>query len=198
MQDLNLEDGSVCLLIRGVFSKDECVSMMTRLGDDIDWHRETIKVYGKECRQNRTTAQYGEDGCSYSYSGTKHTGTGCIPEVLRYIQKIGAKRLINLEAISDNNFNYFLLNRYKDGSENIGEHSDDEKGLSGPIVSFSFGASRFFDIRKKKDKSKLRLNVHSGDCIVMSGNMQRYYKHGIPIQRKILEERFSVTLREII
>ena len=197
MQDLKLEDGSTCLLVRGVFSQDECIPIMKRLGEDIDWHRKTIRVYGKECRQNRTTAQYGEVGCSYSYSGIEHTGSGYIPEVVKYVQQIGTKRLIDLGAILDNNFNYFLLNHYKDGTENIGEHSDDESGLTGPIVSFSFGASRFFDIRKKSDRSKLRINVHSGDCIVMSGDMQRHYKHGVPIQRKILSERFNITLRQI-
>ena len=198
MQDLRLDDGSTCLLIRGVFTEDECEHIISGLRDNVEWSRKTIKVYGKECLQNRTTAQYGEAGCTYCYSGTRHTGTGDIPSVVKYVREIGGKRLLDSGVISENIFNYFLLNRYKDGTENIGEHSDDERGLDGPIVSFSFGASRYFDIRKKSDHSKLRVEIHSGDCIVMAGDMQRHYKHGIPVQKKVKDERFNVTLRRII
>ena len=198
MQNLNLENGSTCLIVRDVFTPDECVSIIEGLRSTVTWSRKPIRVYGKECLQNRMTAEYGEAGCTYRYSGTIHTGTGDIPDVVRDVHSTGASRLVDIGAISENMFNYFLLNRYKDGTESIGEHSDDERGLTGPIVSFSFGASRFFDIRNKRDKSKTRVEVHSGDCVVMSGNMQRHYKHGVPIQKKIKDARFNVTLRRII
>ena len=44
-------------------------------------------------------------------------------------------------------FNYVLGNRYKDGSNNIGMHSDNEKDLQGSIVCISLGSSRFFDFK---------------------------------------------------
>ena len=199
MQRLELDNGSECTIIRDVFTHEEGVSIVKGLRESIDWERKPIKVYGKDCWQNRSTAQYGAPGCRYSYSGTTHIGTGSIPSVIQWIEKTGVRRLVDAGVLpSDALFNYFLLNRYADGTENIGEHSDDESGLAGPIVSFSFGASRYFDVRKKSDKSKIRVELHCGDCVVMAGNMQRYYKHGIPVQKKIKEVRYNVTLRRIV
>tara|TARA_Y100000385_G_scaffold267395_1_gene303462 strand:+ start:408 stop:1004 length:597 start_codon:yes stop_codon:yes gene_type:complete len=198
MQDLALENDSKCILVRSVFTKVECDDIVASLRDNIIWSKRKIKIFGRDCLQNRTTAHYGESGCTYCYSGTSHTGSGEIPDVIQHVHKEGVQRLIDTGVLSENDFNYYLLNRYRDGTENIGEHSDDERGLVGDIVSFSFGASRFFDIRRIRDKTKLRLELHSGDCILMGGNMQRYYKHGIPVQKKVLDERFNITLRQIV
>jgi len=75
-------------------------------------------------------------------------------------------------------------------------HSDDERSLTGPIVSISLGAERFFDLIYKNDGSiKHRITLKSGSMIIMDGITQNYWKHGIPIQRKISDTRINITFR---
>ena len=55
----------------------------------------------------------------------------------------------NVELITSTKFNSVLGNLYRNGSDSMGLHSDDEKELgSDPvIVSVSFGAERKFKIK---------------------------------------------------
>ncbi len=50
-----------------------------------------------------------------------------------------------------------LVNLYVDGTDKVDEHSDDESGLApgAPILSFSFGATRRFVVRPKKDHTEV-------------------------------------------
>jgi alkylated DNA repair dioxygenase AlkB len=104
-----------------------------------------------------------------------------------------------IEKFLDNKykFNYILGNRYVDGSHNIGMHSDDERDLNGPIVSISLGASRFFDIKSKLTKMKQRINLKNGSMLIMAGDTQKNYKHGVPIQKKIKSKRINLTFRVV-
>ena len=52
--------------------------------------------------------------------------------------------------IFKSNYNGILVNRYQDGTENIGAHSDDEKYLDqSGVVAISYGHQRKFRIRDK-------------------------------------------------
>ena len=68
--------------------------------------------------------------------------------------------LLNLvNELFGSGFNAILINRYKDGEDKIGAHSDDEKYLdtNAGVVSISYQkkeASRKFRIREKKTKKK--------------------------------------------
>lgn len=70
------------------------------------------------------------------------------------------------------------------------------------LVAVSLGAARFFDFHQKPKEAidtpvKLRLTLSSGSIIVMGGETQKHYKHGIPIQKKIEGGRISLTFRRI-
>ena len=95
-------------------------------------------------------------------------------------------------------FNYCLLNNYPDGASNIGMHADDERDLNGPIASVSIGAERFFDFASQNDPSdKLRLTLQHGSLVVMGGDTQKNYKHGIPVQKRIKDRRINLTFRVV-
>ena len=170
--------------------------------DELDgWQQRPITIFGRQCQQNRQTVYFGETGTNYRYSGINNPGDGGVPDVLRELSGRVEEYLVESGLLEEGcHFNYWLGNKYVDGNQNIGMHSDDERGLSGPIVSLSFGASRYFDFKERVEKgapvgTKMRLNLESGSLVLMTGDTQKYYHHGVPTQKKIKEPRINITLR---
>jgi alkylated DNA repair dioxygenase AlkB len=96
-------------------------------------------------------------------------------------------------------FNGVLVNHYPSGSNTIGAHSDDEKGLGkgGMVVMISFGAVRKFRIRGKGNGAiVMDIPTIPLDLISMEGNFQREFTHEIPTEKKITEPRWSLTFRK--
>jgi alkylated DNA repair dioxygenase AlkB len=97
------------------------------------------------------------------------------------------------------NFNGILINKYENGEEYIGKHSDDEKGLESNcgVICMSFGAVRKFRIRDKKTgKIMLDLPTEPNKIIQMTGNFQKEFTHEIPVEKKIKDCRYSFTFRK--
>ena len=68
-------------------------------------------------------------------------------------------------------------------------------GNSG-VVAISYGAERNFRIRDKKTgKIVENIPTKSNSIIQMAGDFQKEFKHEIPIQKKVLGERYSFTFR---
>jgi alkylated DNA repair dioxygenase AlkB len=99
-------------------------------------------------------------------------------------------------------FNHVLVNRYRDGSDSIGLHADDEPELGrDPIVAtISLGATRRFVLkpRRARSGSSRSLDVCHGSLFVMGGTCQRYYVHGVPRQSDVAGERISLTFRRLL
>ena len=157
------------------------------------WNQRSFRMFGRLCKQNRKTCSFSLDNLNYRYNGMDNIGDNIKDHPCLY------SLLKELNAHFKMEFNYILANYYKDGSSNIGMHSDDERGLDGPIISISLGADRFFDIQHKKDKSlRKRLTLKNGSMLVMDGETQKNYKHGIPVQKKILLPRINLTFRCVV
>lgn len=82
----------------------------------------------------------GEEGLKYRYSGQKKVASGW-NKTVEEIKK-------EVEEQCEEQFNFALLNYYKDGNDYIGPHSDDCRDLveGSSIASVSFGASRDFKL----------------------------------------------------
>ena len=179
------------------------------------WLQRPIMVFGRQCQQNRKTIYFGETGTNYRYSGIDNPGNGQVPKVLMTLTDQVETYLRHHHLLGpDDHFNYWLGNYYQDGTDNIGMHSDDERDLVGPIVSLSFGTSRYFDLRqisknKNKNKNKtddseedvprqhIRINLEHGSMLIMAGDTQKIYHHGIPSQKTIKQPRINITLRMV-
>ncbi|KFM62648.1 Alpha-ketoglutarate-dependent dioxygenase alkB-like protein, partial [Stegodyphus mimosarum] len=132
-----------------------------------------VKVFGKWHNIPRKQAAYGHPGLSYAFSGN------CLPAVPWQNCNIIKQLKEVVESVTNCKFNFVLVNRYKDGSDHMGEHRDDEKDLvpEAPIASLSFGQARDFifrhkDYRKKTEKPDASLNVRKlelehGSLLVM-------------------------------
>jgi alkylated DNA repair dioxygenase AlkB len=97
-------------------------------------------------------------------------------------------------------FNGILVNKYANGLDNIGEHSDDESQLDNAgVVAISYGAIRKFRIRDKKTKKIVKdIPTLPNQIIQMAGDFQKEFKHGIPVEKKVKEPRISFTFRKHI
>ena len=188
---LELSDADV-RYITGLWNDDEVSEIIRKLETLPNWERRPIRVCGRLCMQNRFTCYYARDpSLNYRYSGIDNTQSKPFPEVVEAICKRVSEQL-GVE------FNYCLLNLYSHGRQTIGWHADDERDLAGdsPIASCSFGAERFFDLRRKDNhKDKTRINLESGSVIVMGKGCQTHYHHQVPPQAKVTTPRFNLTFR---
>ena len=111
--------------------------------------QQTVTLAGQVQPIPRRHTAFGECGLSYSFSGITMRANPWIPLVssLRdHVQK----------TLGGETFNFVLVNRYKDGSEHMGEHRDNEQELvqTAPIVSLSFGQTRDFVLRHKDSRGR--------------------------------------------
>jgi alkylated DNA repair dioxygenase AlkB len=142
----------------------------------------------------RLTAWYANQGTHYAYSNKILHPKDWSVELIELKIKIE-------EILPGKSFNSVLLNLYRDGNDKMGWHSDNEKELgSNPcIASLSFGATRYFDLKHKKDKTKrFRFELSSGMLLVMSGSLQDYWLHQVPQQKKVKEPRINLTFRRVV
>lgn len=160
---------------------------------NIDWQHDKLKMYGKEIFLPRYSAWYGDYDKPYTYSGItlqpKKWNKG-----LLFLKE-------QIEKISNENFNSVLLNWYRDGEDYINWHTDSEKelGLNPVIGSINFGETRRFLIRRIDDNSiKLEFPLKHGTLLIMAGELQHYWQHSVPKEKKVKNSRINLTFRKII
>ena len=192
-EQLALRDATATLYT-DFWSPSELTAIFNELDALPDWEARSIKVWGRDCRQNRETCFYAKrSGLNYRYSGIDNIA-GAFPTVVsrlcqRVEEELGVK------------FNFCLLNKYPNGKSTIGWHRDNESDLApgSVIASCSFGTERFFDFRRYSDhKDKLRVILPHGSVLMMGDGVQVHYEHQIPQQSSVLETRINVTFRNVL
>lgn len=153
----------------------------------IRWEQPTVTVFGRRHPTPRLTAWFGEG--AYSYSGITHPPAE-LPSGLAEIRD-------RLAAELGVAFNSCLANLYRDGSDSMGAHADDEAEL-GPdpvIASVSLGARRRFVMTHVESKRRFDWSLGDGDLLVMSGESQSDYRHSVPKTARRLGRRLNLTFR---
>jgi alkylated DNA repair dioxygenase AlkB len=188
-----IQDGEL-LIARRFILPEKADAYFQLLLQNIEWKQEEIVVFGKKYHEPRLTAWYADQGTHYAYSNKKLQPKDWSVELIELKTQIE-------EILPGKSFNSVLLNLYRDGNDKMGWHSDNEKEL-GPepfIASLSFGATRFFDLKHKQDKTKrFRFELSSGMLMLMSGSLQDYWLHQVPQQKKVKEPRINLTFRKVI
>ena len=166
-------------------------ALLQELIETTDWRQETITVYGKAYRQPRLSAWFGD--CSYRYSGITLQPTPWTSTLLDIKSRV--------EVLAEHEFNSVLLNYYRDGTDSMGMHSDDERelGKEPVIASLSLGETRNFSLRHKsrKDLQSFKLPLESGSLLVMRGPTQTHWRHGIAKSRQACGPRLNLTFRKV-
>ena len=179
------------------------VHVYTELQKLLLLHNPPIVVFGKPGVQHRDIGFFSDVSIGYKYSN----------------QMIGSQPLSSSPILKpmldyvnqslNTQFNAILVNKYKDGSDYIGAHSDEldegkrdagaETALSvgGIVAGISYGpATRTFRITDKKSGNLVLNYQHKPrTLIVMDGQFQKEFKHGIPQEKSVTEERISLTFR---
>jgi alkylated DNA repair dioxygenase AlkB len=168
--------------------------LLRQLIAEIPWRQENIVVWGKLYSQPRLVAWYGDQGSDYTYSGIKLTPLPWTDLLLDIKNRV--------ETVTATKFNSVLLNYYRDNRDSMGFHSDDEPELGErPIIaSLSLGEERTFVLkhRVKMLAKPVRLRLESGSLLLMKGETQRYWKHGIAKESRPCGPRINLTFRRIV
>ncbi len=169
----------------GWVADDDALS--ARLQAELDWEQHEITLFGKTVPTPRLTAWIGD--AAYAYSGVVNQPNEWTPNLAelrdRLIRELGVP------------FNSCLANLYRDGSDSMGYHSDDEPEL-GPrptIASVSLGAPRQFVLRHRTTRDRWSWALGSGDLLVMRNESQSNYAHAVPKTRRLTGARMNLTFR---
>jgi len=196
-----INDESACLyVIRGAFEYSG--QLYNLIYNETIWNQEIVYMAGNKYITNRFTSVVGIKGLNFRYSGKDMISNGWSPTV-ETINSV-------ISNAMNYGFNFCLLNYYPDGTTKLGFHSDDESSMvsGSPIVSLSLGAERDFQVQPRSKlgnikwdemglSGTLNIKASSGDIIVMSGAMQKNYKHAIPKRMKVKDPRISLTYRNM-
>ncbi len=189
---LDLPDSEI-IYFRHFLGKDSADFYFNALMQNLDWQQHNIKIFGKTLPQPRLTALYAESEVPYTYSGLT-----LFPKKFTF-DLLELKK--EFQKYSPIHFTHCLANLYRDGSDSMGLHSDDEKelGKNPVIASLSLGATRKFKLkhRFKKDQ-KLEIDLEPGSLLLLKGTTQHFWKHELPKTKKEPGPRINLTFRKII
>ncbi len=165
--------------------------LLQQLISDSVWRQEKITVYGKSYLQPRLSAWHGD--LAYSYSGIRLEPLPWTPTLLDIRRRV--------ESLVEHDFNSVLLNYYRDQKDRMGMHSDDEPEL-GPqpvIASLSLGETRtlLFKHRSRKDLKTIKLALPHASLLLMRGNTQQHWRHGINAEKHACGARINLTFRSV-
>lgn len=193
MERKNLDKGGILDFDTAFLSKEEADKLLNFLKENVSWEQKFYNYGGKQVAQPRLTAWYADDpGMKYSYSGVTQLVQPWLPELLELKKKI--------EAVAGWQYNSVLLNFYRDGSDSVGLHADNEKelGKNPNIASVSLGATRTFTlVRNGAPEITLDYQLSHGSLLIMSGTTQTHWKHMIPKAPELKEGRINLTFRTI-
>lgn len=167
--------------------------LLQRLQQETPWRQDRIRLHGRSLPVPRLQAWYGDPGARYGYSGILLNPLPFTPLLQQLRQE--------LEQHTGHRFNAVLLNCYRDGSDSVSWHSDDEKelGTDPVIASLSLGATRRFELRhrQRRELGKYVLDLNHGSLLLMGAGLQRHWQHQIPKQPGIAAVRLNLTFRFI-
>lgn len=174
------------------YNKSESDVLFKTLLETIEWNQDKIIMYGKELPLPRLSAWYGDNNKPYTYSGITLNPLPWTNELLLIKQRIEEEANVKFSSV--------LLNRYRDGQDYVGWHTDAEKELGkNPVIgSVNFGATRKFQLRRIDDhKEKFEVELKHGTFLVMQGTTQHFWQHQVPKTATKIGERLNLTFRVI-
>ena len=147
-----------------------------QLESSIDWFRGRRLMYGTWHDEPRLTGQDPRDGAQ-------------LPMAIRTIRQA-------LSEQYDRAFLGLFCNYYQTGSDSVAWHADRiGRTEVDPLVAIvSLGGPRTFSMRPQSGGPSHRVQLHSGDLLIMGGAMQHHWEHAVA-KTKLASPRMSVTMR---
>jgi alkylated DNA repair dioxygenase AlkB len=156
------------------------------------WESHDLVVFGAKHREPRLSTWHALGDLPYTYSGLTRQPLPFTP----LLDKLRAQ----CEEIASARFNAVLVNLYRDGSDGVGWHADDEpeNGAEPVIASVSLGATRRFDFRHRASGATVKAELEHGSVVVMSGLSQHCWVHQIAKTKTLVGPRINLTFRLVV
>lgn len=185
------KDGSA-LLYPDFFRQEEAARFGLTLYQTLHWQSDRVTIFGKSIETKRQMAWYADEPFDYRYSGESHLAAPW-DKLLRQLRDLIAAR-------SNYYFNSCLANKYENGAESMGWHSDNEACMDSafPIASVSFGAERRFLFRHRESKEQREISLKNGSLLLMMPPTQQFWQHSLPKMAAIKTPRINLTFRRFI
>lgn len=180
------------LLHTGYLTGDESARLFQVLKNEIHWQQHYLTIYGRKIPFPRLMCWMGQAGAAYSFSGNSFQPIDWHPAILQLKER--------LTVFLNSPFNSVLLNLYRNGSDSMSWHADDEPELGRqPIIaSVSLGAERTFAWKPKSGGNLRKVNLPDGSLLVMVGDFQRLFIHALPKTTLNKSLRINLTFRNIM
>jgi alkylated DNA repair dioxygenase AlkB len=176
------------------FNDVESTHHLQSLTGHTPWRHDEITVHGRTVPIPRLQAWYNNDNAGLTYSGMHLAALTWTDELDSIRQRV--------QQLSGFDFNGVLVNYYRDGNDSVGWHSDDETefGIDPIIASVSFGATRDFVLKHKRDTKlkPVKCRLTSGSLLVMGKGVQTNWQHQLPKRKRVTEPRINLTFRNIL
>lgn len=185
---LPLEHGEVVYIPNWLTHK-HAKHLMDYFIERLAWEQPSISLYGKLHKIPRLQAWYGDPDTQYEYSKFKMDPLSWEPRLLKLKHAC--------EQASNAKFNSVLANYYRNGQDSMGMHADDEKELGDQptIASVSLGQQRRIVFKHRISNESHKLLLEHGSLLIMSGDTQKHYLHGINKSKTQVGPRLNFTFR---
>lgn len=179
-------------LIRDWLGPDQADGLLELLPRQLPWRQERIRLYGREVAVPRLQCWVGDPGTRYAYSGLVLEPEPW-PDLLQPIRR-------RLSDETGHAFNSVLCNWYRNGSDSMGWHSDNEPEL-GPapvIASLTLGQTRRFQFRPRGgSRVGTSIDLPHNSLMLMESGVQEHWQHQLPKSRRALGDRINLTFRQV-
>tara|TARA_B110000208_G_C11798788_1_gene440899 strand:+ start:4036 stop:4686 length:651 start_codon:yes stop_codon:yes gene_type:complete len=202
---------SIIIYINNIYNNIEQTELLSYL-NNMDDFEEGHNQFGKVPRLQKW---YQIDGCYFSKTWKCQDHKRWISKeydnTLLKIQN-NIQKIVNMQT--NIKFNSCLINKYRDGNDSINHHRDTHTSFGNyPIIAgLSLGDERILEFKRilyneqnnrsmKEDKinsnDNFSINLESGSLLIMMGSTQKYFSHGIPVNKNS-NLRYSLTFRNYI
>ena len=178
-------------LMGKLYSAEQCTALLTTLMATIKWSEDYCIIFGRRFDIPRLQAWYADKGIRYSYSNNLLKTQPWSESLLAVKNDVQEK--------TGHVFNSVLVTYYRNGSDHVTWHADDEGelGTDPVIASLSLGATRDFQFRHKHHDISGKVPLDNGDLLLMLPGFQTDWQHCIPSEPAITEPRINLTFRKV-
>lgn len=185
-----IADDLDCWLDPRFIDPEEAEIFFTTLYQELCWRQDKIRMFGKWVTIPRLQTFMADSGITYTYSGLTLADNPWHPIVAEIKKRV--------EKYTDTSFNAVLINLYRDGSDSMGWHRDNEPELGDnpKIASISLGSTRRFLLKSTTDQ-RHELCLSSGSLLWMGDQVQKHWQHSVPKTKKATSPRINLTFRDM-
>ena len=169
--------------------RERADALLERSIAEIPWRKDSIRIVGKTIPIPRLQQWFGDPKTSYTYSNIRLQAV-TFPEWMDTLRE-------SVERETEERFNRALVNYYRDGSDSVDWHADDEPelGFEPLIASLSLGAERVFQLRHNLTKQRLAISLPHGSLLLMGAGIQGHWQHRVAKSKAVHSARVNFTFR---